>query len=38
LSAVYATFTEGFATRDLIEAGELLETLPHESAGERRGR
>jgi predicted ATPase/class 3 adenylate cyclase len=36
LSATYATFTEGFTTRDLIEAGELLNGLPHESAGGRR--
>jgi predicted ATPase len=37
LSAIYASFTEGFATRDLIEAGDLLESLPHESAGARPG-
>jgi hypothetical protein len=33
LSAVYATFTEGFKTPDLIDASELLERVPHESAG-----
>jgi tetratricopeptide (TPR) repeat protein len=32
LSAVYATFTEGLTTPDLVEAGELLESLSHESA------
>jgi len=37
LSAIYASFTEGFATRDLIEAGDLLESLPHDSAGARPG-
>jgi predicted ATPase/class 3 adenylate cyclase len=31
LSAIHATFTEGFATRDLIEAGELLKGLPPKS-------
>jgi tetratricopeptide (TPR) repeat protein len=36
LSATYATFTEGFTTRDLIEAEDLLERLPRESAGGRR--
>jgi predicted ATPase len=35
LSAVYATFTEGFTTPDLIDAGDLLESL-HESVGGRR--
>jgi len=35
LSAVYATFTEGFTTPDLIDAGNLLESL-HESVGGRR--
>jgi hypothetical protein len=36
LSTLYATFKEGFTTRDLIEAGDLLESLPHASAGGRR--
>jgi predicted ATPase len=34
LSAIYATFTEGFTTADLIDAGALLESL-HESVGGR---
>ncbi len=38
LSAVYATFTEGFTTPDLIDAGDLLKSLPHEGAHERRHR
>jgi predicted ATPase len=36
LSPIYATFTEGFTTRDLIEAEDLLESLPHESTAGRR--
>jgi predicted ATPase/class 3 adenylate cyclase len=36
LSATYATFTEGFTTPDLIDAAELLERVPHASAGGRR--
>jgi len=36
LSAVYATFTEGFATPDLIDAGELLKSLSHGGAAGRR--
>jgi tetratricopeptide (TPR) repeat protein len=36
LSATYATFTEGFMTPDLVEARDLLENLPYESAGGRR--
>jgi predicted ATPase/class 3 adenylate cyclase len=35
LSAVYATFTEGFTTPDLIDAGNLLEAVT-ESVGGRR--
>jgi predicted ATPase len=38
LSAVYATFTEGFTTPDLIDAGDLLKSLPRESAAARRPR
>jgi hypothetical protein len=34
LSAVYAAFTEGFTTPDLIDAGDLLESL-HEGVGGR---
>jgi predicted ATPase/class 3 adenylate cyclase len=30
LSAVYATFTEGFATPDLVDAGDLLGSVPHQ--------
>jgi hypothetical protein len=30
LSAVHETFTEGFTTADLIEAGELLATSSHD--------
>ena len=33
LSATYAMFTEGFTTPDLNDARDLLESLPHESAG-----
>jgi hypothetical protein len=33
LSASYATFTEGFTTPDLIDARNLLESLPFEGAG-----
>jgi hypothetical protein len=36
LSATYATFSEGFTTPDLIDAAELLERVPHASAGGRR--
>jgi predicted ATPase/class 3 adenylate cyclase len=36
LSGVYATFTEGFTTPDLIDAGDLLKSLPHEAARGRR--
>jgi hypothetical protein len=35
LRAVYATFTEGFTAPDLVDAGNLLETVP-ESVGGRR--
>jgi hypothetical protein len=30
---VYDTFTEGFATADLTEATELLDSLPSQSTG-----
>ena len=33
LRSVYDTFTEGFATPDLTEARELLESLPSQSTG-----
>jgi predicted ATPase/class 3 adenylate cyclase len=36
LSGVYATFTEGFTTPDLIDAGDLLKSLAHEGARARR--
>ncbi|HEV8597604.1 MAG TPA: NB-ARC domain-containing protein [Candidatus Dormibacteraeota bacterium] len=36
LSATYTTFTEGFTTPDLIDAGDLLKSLPHQGAGGRR--
>jgi predicted ATPase/class 3 adenylate cyclase len=36
LSAVYATFTEGFTTRDLIDAADLLESLPQDARPIRR--
>jgi adenylate cyclase len=32
LAAVYATFTEGFTTRDLLEARDRLHDAPHDSA------
>lgn len=36
LSATYATFTEGFTTRDLVEADHLLKSMPHESVAKQR--
>jgi hypothetical protein len=33
LRSVYDTFTEGFATADLTEARELLDSLPSQSTG-----
>jgi hypothetical protein len=33
LSAVYATFTEGFTTPDLVDAATLLEDVPHDDPG-----
>ena len=33
LSTTYATFTEGFTTPDLIDARDLLESRPRQSAG-----
>jgi hypothetical protein len=35
LDDTYVTFTEGFTMPDLIDAAELLERGPHESAGRR---
>jgi tetratricopeptide (TPR) repeat protein len=38
LRALYANFTEGFTTPDLVEAGNLLDSPPRERTGTRRGR
>ena len=32
MSAVYATFTEGFTTPDLIDARDLLDSLPQDAS------
>jgi hypothetical protein len=32
LSAVYATFTEGFTTPDLVDAATLLENVPRDDS------